>query len=311
MHRAAESWTGRADGPRWHHIVRTEDQLGPGDRGSGVPVGIVGFASDEGVRRNHGRPGAAAGPSALREALGSLAILSDGPDAAVDYGDIVPGEELEHGHAELSALVSDSARRHPLTVVLGGGHETAYGSHCGLRAALPEGSRVGVLNIDAHYDLREAPVPTSGTPFLQICREFSCGADYTVLGISAPNNTQVLRDTAADLGAMVLEEDELSLLSPAQLEAFLHSRFGGLDALHLSVDLDVLPAAIAPGVSAPAAVGVELSTVRRIVRCAAASGVLRLMDVVELNPRYDVDGRTAKVGARLIADACAAYRAPR
>lgn len=288
----------------------------PGTAAASAPVGIVGFASDEGVRRNHGRPGAAEGPAALREALGSLAVpcAADGtpsPARVVDYGDIVvPGEDLETGHAELSDLVAKSVRRHPLTFVLGGGHETAYGSHCGVRAGLPKGARVGVLNIDAHYDLRENPVPTSGTPFLQICQEFSCGPDYTVLGISAPNNTQVLRDTAARLGVVVLEEDELTTLTPAQLHAFLQSRLAGLDALHLSIDLDVLPAAIAPGVSAPAAVGVELGIVRRIVKSAAASGVLRLVDVVELNPRYDCDGQTARVGARLFADICASYVSP-
>ena len=56
-------------------------------------------------------------------------------------------------------------------VVLGGGHEVAFGTYLGLarisRSAHP-GDRIGILNLDAHFDLRPGPVPSSGTPFRQI-----------------------------------------------------------------------------------------------------------------------------------------------
>ena len=80
----------------------------------------------------------------------------------------------------------------------------------------------------------------------------------------------------------------------------LRSFLAGIDALYLTIDLDVLPASVAPGVSAPAALGVELSAVEEIVEAAKASGKLRLADVAELNPEFDVDGRTARVAARLV-----------
>ena len=81
-------WAGRVDGPgpehaRWHSVVRG---WAPGESLPEGAVVLVGFASDEGVRRNGGRVGAAAGPAALRQALASL---SDPGCPAFDAGDVV------------------------------------------------------------------------------------------------------------------------------------------------------------------------------------------------------------------------------
>lgn len=78
--------------------------------------------------------------------------------------------------------------------------------------------------------------------------------------------------------------------------------------IHLSIDLDVLPAAVAPGVSAPASFGVEFALLRAMVSAVAATGRVALLDVVELNPAFDVDNRTAKAAARLINDAVMAAK---
>jgi formiminoglutamase len=70
--------------------------------------------------------------------------------------------------------------------------------------------------------------------------------------------------------------------------------------VHLSIDLDVLPAGAAPGVSAPAAYGVPMEVVEHVCARVAASGKLAVCDVAELNPDLDVDNRTARAGARLV-----------
>ena len=72
------------------------------------------------------------------------------------------------------------------------------------------------------------------------------------------------------------------------------------DALYLTLDIDVLPACEAPGVSAPAARGVRLELLEPLLERLKASGKLRLADLAELNPEHDIDNRTAKVAARLI-----------
>jgi formiminoglutamase len=71
------------------------------------------------------------------------------------------------------------------------------------------------------------------------------------------------------------------------------------DDIYLSIDLDVLPGAAAPGVSAPAVLGVPLSVVEAMVRRVRASGKLRVADIAEFNPAFDQDRRTALAAARL------------
>ena len=73
-----------------------------------------------------------------------------------------------------------------------------------------------------------------------------------------------------------------------------------MERVHLTVDLDALPAHVAPGVSAPAARGLALEVAEALVDDVLASGKLALFEVAELNPRLDLDGRTARVAARLV-----------
>ena len=82
--------------------------------------------------------------------------------------------------------------------------------------------------------------------------------------------------------------------------AFVGDVLAGVDEVYLTIDLDVLPAAVAPGVSAPAALGVPPFVVQAVCDAVVASGKLVHLDVTELNPRLDVDQRTARVAARLI-----------
>jgi formiminoglutamase len=74
-----------------------------------------------------------------------------------------------------------------------------------------------------------------------------------------------------------------------------------VDHVYLTMCLDVLPAAVAPGVSAPSARGVGMDVIEPIVDRVVSSGKLRLADVAELNPSLDIDHHTARVAARLVA----------
>jgi formiminoglutamase len=262
---------------------------------------ILGFASDEGVRRNQGRPGAAGAPAALRAALGPLAFH---PDREVfDAGDVeVSGGALEDGQARAGQAIAAMLDAGHLTAVLGGGHETAFASYLGVAgsAAVRSGQRLGVLNLDAHFDLRDEPEPSSGTPFLQMARaEAAAGRElrYAVVGISEPNNTRALFSTAHRLGVKYLLDEDCTA---ERVEAFVADFLAGVDVLYLTIDLDVLPAAVAPGVSAPAGYGVPLPVISAVCRQVAQSGKLLHVDVAELNPHYDIDGRTARVAARLV-----------
>ena len=117
--------------------------------------------------------------------------------------------ELEAGQARAGLAVSALLDGGHLTLLLGGGHETAYASYLGVAGsrAVRDGQRLGVLNLDAHFDLRDEATPSSGTPFLQMARaEAAAGRElkYAVVGISEPNNTRALFSTAEELGVRYL-----------------------------------------------------------------------------------------------------------
>ena len=80
----------------------------------------------------------------------------------------------------------------------------------------------------------------------------------------------------------------------------LQNFLAGVDCAYLSICLDVLPASVAPGVSAPAACGVALDVIETLIREVKQSGKLAVADVAELNPDFDQDNRTARVAARLV-----------
>ena len=71
------------------------------------------------------------------------------------------------------------------------------------------------------------------------------------------------------------------------------------EAVHLSIDFDVLPGATMPAVSAPAARGLALEVIELILDRVLGSEKVLAVDLVELNPRFDVDARGARTAARM------------
>ncbi|GAB4466030.1 MAG: formimidoylglutamase [Burkholderiaceae bacterium] len=305
MSRDARSvWQGRVDaadgdaGLRWHQIVE------PWRKGAPRGVALLGFASDEGVRRNQGRAGAAQGPQALRCTLANLPVhsrfaLYDAGDVVCDNGALEAAQDV---YAARAAALLDEGH---LVVGLGGGHEIAWASYLALarsRAMKAAGARLGILNFDAHFDLRRDARSTSGTPFLQALDHAAANGlavEYRCLGVSEAANTRALFDRARERGVAFRRDDELTLLALDARIAELADWLRTIDPLYLTVCLDVLPAAVAPGVSAPAARGVALDVLEPLIALAAGSGKLRLADLAELCPPFDIDQRTARVAARI------------
>jgi formiminoglutamase len=298
------------EGPR---ALRFHQRVRPWSPGAAPGAALLGFACDAGVARNQGRPGAAEGPAAIRRALANLAWHVGRP--VWDAGDVAcPGEEdgdaLEVAQEELGAVVATLLVERQFPVVLGGGHEVAYGSFLGLAAQLARSAtpppRVGVVNVDAHLDLRAGSRGSSGTPFRQIAE--ACAARgwpfrYHCLGVDEASNTAALFDAATRLGASWRTDRDAGLHRLAEIRAELAAFAASIDLVHLSIDLDGLPASVAPGVSAPAARGVPLEVVETVVDDLLASGRVALVEIAECCPRLDPDGRTAKVAARLAARA--------
>ncbi|MCK5825994.1 MAG: formimidoylglutamase [Desulfuromusa sp.] len=296
-------WAGRDDGhgkERWHQNIVPLKESAP------AGIALLGVASDEGVKRNHGRIGAAAGPDAIRTYLANLAYhqslpLYDAGNLYCKQGDL---EALQYEQADKVCQLLEQ-KHFPL--IIGGGHEIAYGSFSGLEKYLSKNQKndpIGVINLDAHFDLRRADQATSGTPFLQManhCHQQNISFNYLCLGISDIANTGTLFTTARQLNVKYLRDEDLNSWQLEKTNQQLKEFIQPCHAIYLSIDLDVLPAATAPGVSAPAAQGVPqeilewlLTSIKQI-----SGKRLKLADIAEYNPEYDIDGRTARVAARL------------
>jgi formiminoglutamase len=295
-------WQGRDDtadeGPnalRVHQCIKRWTQETP------AALCLLGFCCDEGVRRNQGRVGAARGPMAIRKAIANLAWSSE--IAIADVGDLsCHGGDLESAQGDLADAVSSLVTHGHRAIVLGGGHETAWGSFCGLTKAFPDSS-IGIINFDAHFDLRQNSTAHSGTPFRQMAewhRDNGRKFHYLCLGIAEPSNTQALFQAAAEFGVAWKSDRELV---PWKLEPILDQvrRFiDAVDLVYLSVDFDVLPGSLMSAVSASAGAGVPMETLEALIEQIAATDKLAVADFVEFNPTFDLDRLAAKTAARLV-----------
>ena len=295
-------WQGRIDAAegafarRWHQVMRPLER----DTDASAVV-LIGFACDAGVARNQGRTGAAGGPAAIRQLLRNMPVHEC--ERLADAGDIAcAGDELEAAQIELSKCVAAQLAAGRFPIVLGGGHEMAFGTFTGLAAHLAgqqSAPRTGIINFDAHFDLRQAERANSGTPFLQIARECEQRGwpfRYGCFGISRYSNTRALFECAAKLGVVSVLDEQMQSAQET-LTVFVSE----VDHVYLTFCLDVLPAAIAPGVSGPAVRGVGLDILEPLIDLVIGSGKLRLADIAEMNPHFDIDHRTAAVAARIVA----------
>lgn len=269
--------------------------LAPGERPAAV---LVGFPSDEGVRRNGGRPGAAEGPGAIRRALYRMtpdpgdferhvALLA----RTVDAGDLATGSDLEADQEELGRLLAPWLAQGTFVLLLGGGHETAFGHFLAYAGA---GQSVEILNLDAHPDVREPKEGKghSGSPFRQaLLHPSGACRRYRVAGL-APQS--VARDHLAWLEARGGRGWMASDLDAERLAGLL----AGLSRPAIcTFDLDAIDQAHAPGVSAPAARGLAPGPWLEAAFLAGASQAVTSADLCELSPPHDEGGRTTRLAA--------------
>jgi len=279
------------DDPRLGRILGS--LLGGNDAPDAV---LLGFPSDEGVRRNGGRVGAAKGPVSIRSALYRLT-----PDARTeafgnllgrtrDLGDLEVSGDVESDQQQLGDTIAPYIERGTFVIVLGGGHETSYGHFLGYVRA---GRKLEILNWDAHADVREhvAGKGHSGSPFRQAIQN-PAGAcrRYTVAGLQTH---AVAREHVAfvERHGRAVWRDELSHERIAQLYRSVS------DPTIASFDLDAVNEAEAPGVSAPNAAGLTSDLWLEAAYQAGRSSAVSSADVVELNPAVDRDGQTARLAA--------------
>lgn len=258
-----------------------------------------------------GRQGAREGPVAIRHALAGVKThhFEAGPLSSVgDLGDLAISNAVDPVAAVQDQVREVMAELHALDVFpvcLGGDNSLSFANAVPLVEG--EGS-VGVVSLDAHLDCRAVPEdgPNSGTPYRQL---HEAGLDaFAVLGARHfETSTAYAEYVDAQGGTVVTAESVGRDIDDAVERARLAMR--GMDQVYLSVDVDVLDAANAPGVSAPTPGGLTTRELFEVVRQLIADERLAGFEVVECAPQLDENGLTVRAAARTVAHALAGLNA--
>lgn len=270
---------------------------------------LLGIPQDIGVERNGGRKGAAEAPFTVRECLGKFSVNGLGKQKVVvhDIGNIMcEGRTLEDIRADHQAIILALLEKGANIVVIGGGHDNAFPSTQALRHAC---SRFAVINIDPHLDVRELVEGKghSGSPFREMLEQAKPEL-FIEFGTQQFSAATHHRDFVVESGGSIIPYEHIRLVgNPAlQLSELLVGIEQGGMALHVSFDMDAVNAAYAPGVSASAPIGFTADEIVQMAYNAGASGA-RIIDIVEVNPQFDIDQRTSRLAALMIASCIAGW----
>ncbi|THF83507.1 arginase [Cohnella fermenti] len=274
------------------------------------------------------REGAELGPRGIMEA-GLLTELERlGYEATEVREAVVPGkpqliespapgkmkyeDEVSRMSESVSGEVASVIGRGRLPIVLGGDHSVAIGSLFGIAEAR---RNLGVIWIDAHSDLNtEASSPSGNAHGMPLAVALGLAA-FKPQGRKAPaiRKEKLVLVAARDLDpgekALIRAEgiacftmhdiDKLGM--KAVMERALAIAGEGTDGLHVSLDMDSLDPSEAPGVGTPVPGGLSFREAHLAMELLAESGKIASLDIVEVNPTLDREGKTARLAVGLCA----------
>ncbi|WP_031468091.1 agmatinase [Sciscionella sediminilitoris] len=274
-------------------------------------VAILGAPFDSGVSY---RPGARFGPSAVREGSRLLRPYHPGLDVApfaamqvADAGDMALNPFAIHeAIEELERVAAGYGDRGTKLVTVGGDHTIALPL---LRAAARRHGPVALLHFDAHLDTWDTYFGepyTHGTPFRRAAEEGLLDtASACHVGTRGPLYGRADLEEDQRLGFGIITSADVLRRGPDEIVSALLDRIADRP-LYISIDIDVLDPAHAPGTGTPEAGGMtsrELLEILRGLRPARLIGA----DVVEVAPAYDHAEITAIAAAHVAYDLLGLY----
>ena len=247
-------------------------------------IALIGLPDDTGVKMNNGRLGAKEGPTAFRTALASMGVSQPAGWAwpkVFDAGDVdVVLGDLHATHNRVTQTVESALDLGLFPIAIGGGHDLTFPF---VRAVANQfGPLIGVY-FDPHLDVREHD--GSGMPFRRLIETGAAGS-LRIHGFDPMSNTkehvQFFESHGGHIDTTSTPDDPWSKQNT-----------------FVSLDLDVIDAAYAPGVSAMNPSGWTPALASRWVHAAGRNPSVKCFDIMELSPPNDDRNRTARLAARM------------
>jgi agmatinase len=283
----------------------------------GVDIAIVGAPFDAGVSF---RPGTRFGPRAIRTAE-DVGLPSSRPHIdlgidpfaalrVVDYGDIEVVHDLDITHDRLEQAVGEVLGAGAIPVILGGDHSLSLPVLRALDARFgPDG--YSVIHFDTHADTDfYQPGITSphAAPFSRAITEgHLLGSNLVQIGLRGAWPPPAVFDWMRDQGIVwhTMDDVEERGLGAVLTDAIEYARVRA-PRTYLTVDIDVLDPAFAPGTGTPEPGGLSSRELLRAVRRVASALDIAAMDIVEVSPPYDPSGITALAAHRVVLETLSA-----
>lgn len=231
--------------------------------------------------------------------LSALRVFDAG-DA--DIADLEPAASL----APLMAMLGPLTKAHALTIVLGGNN--AITRPC-VHALDPTLQKVGVLTLDAHFDLRDTDCGlTNGNPIQALLEDGLPGAHVAQIGLLPFANTKKAHDKAKNAGIYVATAAACKAQGLAAIAANALERLSSrCDVIHVDFDIDVVERSAMPGAPGARPGGVAVQDFFDATRLICAHPKVRSVDLTEFDPSLDVAAISALTAARWTCEVLAGF----
>lgn len=291
--------------------IRLGDIIRSGEDGDVV---LLGFPRDEGVEINGGRVGARQGPEKFRFWIRRFGTVAN-PEMEVDLsrlsitdaGDIPPKGSLEKAHKVLSAKIASILKAGGIPFVVGGGNDQSYPNASALLAHCASGC-VGVINIDAHLDVRPLKDNRahSGSSFRQLLEDSRFrGEHFIEFAAQGSQCSREHTDYILRRKGRILWLNEIR--GKDHVAGTFRESLGKLGwdctSIFVSFDLDSVAISDAPGVSCPGILGLNAGEAVSIAYQAGIHPLVSLFDLSEYNPVIEEE-RTGKLAAAIFYNFC-------
>ena len=261
-------------------------------------VVLLGLPQDEGIQRNKGRLGAKDAPDEIRKALYKTVEI---PNLTFfDLGNTKLANSLEATHNRHQAIVEQVLQDGKTVIVLGGGNDTSFPDCAAVSSVY--GKNILAFNIDTHFDVRISATRNSGTPYRQLLEGgWIQPSQFYELANQPFANSPTYQKYLSDLGVTVHPLAEVQQVGIDTLLRDILSKHI-VKAIFWGLDMDVVRASDAPGVSAPSPTGLTSHEFCAIAQHAGRDPRTKVFEITELNPTYDIDQRTCRLAAVAIWD---------